>query len=135
MKIEISNYLVMAEKSFRALDMHNDEEITFTSSDAKIFDLEKPVPIIVKGVDCVGLADIKSFTVYPDKTTVVFIFRTVSKTTSKAAYTLWANDNALSDGGLYGDEAVPGVYRSRTADAENLHASRPSKRDIPDFLR
>lgn len=135
MKIEISNYLVMTEKSFRALNPSNGEEMDFTSSDAKIYDLEKPVPIIVKGVDCVGVADIKSFTVYPDKTTVTFVFRSISKTTAKAAYTLWANDNALSDGGLYGDEAVPGVYRARTAEASKLHETSPRKRDIPDFLK
>ena len=133
MKIEFSQFIVMSENSYRSLDPHVGEEIDFTTEDRKIYDLDKPVPIIVKGVDCIGLAKVKSFTVYDNKTTVTFEFRSISKSTGKAAYALWTNDNAFGDGAIYGDEAVPGVYRSRTADLNN-HPKR-SKSHIPDYLK
>lgn len=135
MKIEFATFIVMSENSYRTLDPHAGEEIDFTTEDRKIYDLDKPVPIIVKGVDCVGLAKVRSFTVFDDRTTVTFEFNTISKQTGAAAYKLWTNENAFNDSEIYGDEAVPGVYRSRTADLNKPSKPKRKDRDIPDFLK
>lgn len=97
-----------------------------------IFPINSPIPVIVKGEGCIGIASVSKFTVDATSTTITFTLEECSKEASKVFYNLYKNYTV--GGGIDADDPysntdqlIPGAMLN-----PNLRPRKKRSRDIFD---
>lgn len=130
-------FIIMSKKNYDAADLSINDDATITLEGHLLFDMNNPVPVIVRDVGCVGYGIISEITFTKNGSTKVsFTLRSISTKTGEAAYTLYMNQ--ISDGSdSYAAKNIPGLYQSRTTGKANSTSIRfrDDDTDLPHYLK
>lgn len=89
------------------------ESSRITVTGQRIYPIKKPLPLILKGVGCIGIATVTQYLVMEDSTRVEFTVNTnISKNTSNALYALYQQrsmDNSDDEDPYDTDTFIPGA--------------------------
>lgn len=106
--LEFIQFIELSKKTAEENNLRAGDELCKTYEGNVYVDMKKTIPVIVKGVGCIGVADIEKITMDSDNTHIDFKLRAVSEPTASAAYTLY---KAMS---AQGGNELAGLYRSKT---------------------
>lgn len=74
-----------------------DNDTTLSVEGPRIYPIGEMIPVIVRGEGCVGMAQIKEFTVQESVTNVTFILHECDKTTAQVLYNQYRNKVSMSN--------------------------------------
>lgn len=132
--MKVSNFITMSEKEYRRSGATAGETLEITLSNHQLFDMSTLVPVIVRGVGCIGYAEINQIVLTKNGSTKVeFYLKGMSEKSKEAAYILYTNQAATGDNA--NETMIPGIYQSRTTGPKNDRRFVDDDEDIPGYLR
>lgn len=100
----------------------NEARVTLVGQ--RLYDIGTPIPLIVKGEKCIGIATVQQFLVMKDSTRVEFTINTnIRDETKKALFTLYQQNKMMLD-----DEDDPYETDAFIPGAMGLRTPKPGKR-------
>lgn len=110
-----------------------DNAITLSVEGPRIYPIGEMIPTIVCGVGCVGMAQIREFTVQENVTNVTFVLHECDKTTAQVLYNQYRNKVSMSnykDASFESvdDAIIPGIA-SKSTRSRQAHSRYDSDDD------
>lgn len=132
--MKIEQFITLSDKDRKKIDLTVGDNVVITKEGLLLFNMDRNVPVIVRGVGCIGTAKIISVTLMATGNTKIdFELLSMSSKSKEAAYIVWQNTNSSSSDDN-DEHYIPGVYRARTEDLDET-PRKVSRRELPDFLQ
>lgn len=110
--MNILNFIVIDDKQH----YYDDNDLySFTAQGECYIPLETPVPIIRRGIGCIGIGLVAELKITRTSTTIIYSISDISEMSARAYYDLYRNQATASNTEEYREDVIiPGMMRKAT---------------------
>lgn len=132
--MNILNFIII-DKPLRSTK-YNLETNMFAMEGEVYIPLETPVPIIQKGVGCVGIGMVSELNITKSSTMIYFSSTKISESAEKAYYDLYRNQISTGNQNMYSnqeDVVIPGLARGMKTTTKSNRNNKPTHKSLMNY--